>query len=169
MDSSVIVRRYLPGDLGHRDAVAVFANPETATVSSTLAQIEVSGALVRAARHAGIDPAGLLARFDTDITAGDPMIVTVDHSRVDSAALGLVRTHGIRVLDAVHIAAARIVLHELAGTGDTTVFISRDTIQSADGNAERDDSMGSGSFAERDVSSEGLRRGGRGRPVSRRP
>ncbi len=85
--------------------------------------------MVRAARHVGIDPAGLLARFDTHITAGDPMIVTVDHPRVDSAALGLVRAHGIRALDALHIAAAGIVLHELAGAGDTTVFISRITTQ----------------------------------------
>lgn len=57
------------------------------------------------------------------------MIVTVDHPRVDSAALGLVRAHGIRALDALHIAAAGIVLHELAGAGDTTVFISRITTQ----------------------------------------
>ncbi len=126
VDSSVIVRRYLTSDAGHHDAVALFDEPDTATVSSTLARIEVSGALVRAARHAGVDPAGLLARFDADIVGGNPLIVSADQAPVEAHALQLVRQHGIRALDALHVAAAVIVLGELAGPGDTTVFISRD-------------------------------------------
>lgn len=129
VDLSVIVRRYLAGDAGHHDAVALFEEPDTATVSSTLARIEVSGALVRAARHAGVDPAGLLARFDADIAGGNPLIVSADQTAVEGQALQLVREHGIRALDALHVAAAVIVLGELAGPGDTTVFISRDRTQ----------------------------------------
>ena len=131
VDSSVIVRRYLPGDIGHADAVALFDEPETATVSSTLAHIEVSGALVRAARHIGVRPARFLARFDADIVGGSPLIVTVDQVPVEADALALVRAHGIRALDALHVAAARIVLADLAGPGDSTVFVSRDAAQAA--------------------------------------
>lgn len=127
----MIVRRYLPADAGHRDAVELFAEPETATVSSTLARIEVSGALVRAARHAGIDPSLLLNRFEQDIAGGDPLIVAPEHAAVESAALDLVRRHGIRALDALHVAAALIVLAELVGPGDVAVFISRDAAQAA--------------------------------------
>ncbi len=129
VDSSVIVRRYLPGDSGHRDAVALFDEPDTATVSSTLARIEVSGALVRAARHAGVEPVLLLARFDADIAAGNPLVVSADQAPVEAQALQLVREHGIRALDALHIAAAVIVLGELAGPGDTSVFVTRDRSQ----------------------------------------
>ncbi|MDP2293429.1 MAG: type II toxin-antitoxin system VapC family toxin [Actinomycetota bacterium] len=131
VDSSVIVRRYLPGDAGHRDAAELFAEIDTATVSSTLARIEVSGALVRAARHAGIDPSVLLARFEQDIAGGDPLIVSPDQAAVESSALDLVRRHAIRALDALHVAAAVIVLAELVGPGDVAVFVSRDNAQAA--------------------------------------
>lgn len=129
VDSSVIVRRYLPGDAGHLEARAVFDDLDTATVSSSLARIEVSGALVRAARHAGLDPAPFLARFDTDADDGSPLIISAAQGPVEVAALSLVRQHGLRALDALHVATARLLFEELAGPGDTTVFISRDQQQ----------------------------------------
>lgn len=129
VDSSVIVRRYLPGDEGHAEARALFHDPATATISSSLARIEVSGALVRAARHAGLDPAPLLADFDHDTDDGSPLILAADQGPVEVAALSLVRRHGLRALDAIHIAAAGVLFAELAGPDDTTMFISRDERQ----------------------------------------
>lgn len=131
VDSSVIVRRYLSGNEGHADARALFDEPATATVSSSLARIEVSGALVRAARHVGIDPAPLLARFDADIEDGSPLIVAAGQGPVDAAALSLVRRYGLRALDAIHIAAAVTLFDELGGPGDTKVFITGDETQAA--------------------------------------
>jgi uncharacterized protein len=109
-----------------------FCDPghNAAVVTSTLTRIESSGALVRAARSARADPADALARLDQDFTDGVITLVSADPADVERNALHVVRTHGIRALDAIHIATAQLVLPELAGPGDTGVFLSRDKEQS---------------------------------------
>jgi uncharacterized protein len=129
VDSSIIVRYYLPNDPGHPDALSLFEDDQIALVTATLTHIEVSGALVRAARVPADDA---LARFDSDLQLGTITLVGVDNNDdVERLALHIVRTYGIRALDAIHIATAQLVLPELTGPGDVAVFISRDGEQAA--------------------------------------
>lgn len=129
VDSSIVVRYYLPNDPGRGEVVALLNDRETAVVTSTLTRIEASGALVRAARQTKANATPALARLDQDFLEGVITLVGADHGEVERKALHAVRTYGIRALDALHVATAQIVLPELVGPGDVAVFVSRDSEQ----------------------------------------
>lgn len=131
VDSSTIVRRYKPTDTGHAEAVALFEDDTVSLVSSTLTYVEVSGALVRAAEHLGIDQAVLLGRFDEDVRNGKPRLIASRQMDVEAIALSVVRKHGIRALDALHIGAARVICDDLAKPGDVFAFATGDKTQAA--------------------------------------
>jgi uncharacterized protein len=129
VDSSIVVRSYLPNDPGRNEVVALLNDDNVAVVTSTLTRIEASGALVRAARLARADPGDALARLDQDFADGVITLVGADQADMELNALHIVRAYGICALDAWHIATAQLVLPELAGPGDTSVFVSRDKEQ----------------------------------------
>lgn len=129
VDSSVVVRYYLVADHGHAEAVALIDDAETAVITSTLTLIEASGALERAARAVGVDPAGVLARLDTDLSDGPITLIGADVGQVERLALDIVRSKGIRALDALHIAVAVLVLPERTTGVDKAVFCTRDEQQ----------------------------------------
>jgi predicted nucleic acid-binding protein len=129
VDSSIVVRYYLPNDPGRGEVVGLLNDNDVAVVTSALTRIESSGALVRAARSTKADATDALARLDYDFADGVITLVGADHAEVEDKALHAVRTYGIRALDALHIATAQVVLPELIGPGDTAVFISRDKEQ----------------------------------------
>lgn len=129
VDSSIVVRYYLAGDEGHEQAVDLFADVDTALVTATLTRIEVSGALVRAARSVGVTAGPFLDRFDIDLADGLITLVGADHDAVEAGALDLVRNHGVRALDALHLATAQLVLPELTGPGDSALFVTADLRQ----------------------------------------
>jgi uncharacterized protein len=129
VDSSVVVRYYLPNDPGRDEVVALLNDDNAAVLTATLTRIESSGALVRAARSARTDPGEALARLDQDFADGVITLVSADQADVERNALHVVRTYGIRALDAIHIATAQLILPELAGPGDTSMFFSRDKEQ----------------------------------------
>ena len=131
VDSSIVVRYYLPNDPGRGDVVALLNDDDVAVITSTLTRIESSGALVRAARSTKTKAADALARLDQDFVDGVITLVGADPDEVERRALHAVRTYGIRALDALHIATAQVVLPELVGPGDTAMFISRDKEQAA--------------------------------------
>ena len=91
--------------------------------------IEASGALVRACRNAQVDAAAILARLDLDMTEGPITLVAEQQEEVERIALDIVRTDGIRAMDAWHIAVALLALPELSGPGDQAVFVTRDSDQ----------------------------------------
>jgi uncharacterized protein len=130
VDSSIVARYYLSGDVGHPAAAELFDDAETALVSATVTRIEVSGALVTAARSQNHDPGPVLSRLDADIAEGSLTLVAGDQGEVEAGALEIVRGHGVRALDAIHLATARLVLPELLGPGDVAVFLSADRRQS---------------------------------------
>jgi hypothetical protein len=74
LDSSVLARAYLVDEDGHREAAGLLADPRIAPVTGTWTRIEVSGALVRAARAGRGDEKGLLALLDADLAG--PVIVS---------------------------------------------------------------------------------------------
>jgi len=101
-------------------------------VSGTWARIEVTGALVRAARAGRVDRDTLLATFATDIAPrGRVQLVAAPQAQIEDGALEIVREHALRALDAWHLACARIVLPRLADRGEELGFATRDAAQAA--------------------------------------
>ena len=130
VDSSVVVSYYLPDETGHAGAVALLDDANVAIVTATLTRIEVSGALVRAARTGRIVAIeSVLDRVDDDFDNGLITMVAPDPANVHTAALDIVRTHGLRALDAIHVATAQLALPELIGPHDESAFVSRDAAQ----------------------------------------
>jgi uncharacterized protein len=126
VDSSVVVRYYLVNDPHHAEAVTLIDDTDGAVVTGTWTVIETSGALVRACRGAGVEATAILARFDLDVTEGPITLVAEPQDDVERIAHDIVRTEGIRAMDAWHIAVASLALPELAGPGDQAVFVTRD-------------------------------------------
>jgi uncharacterized protein len=135
LDSSVLVRSYLEDEDGHREAIALLENPDITYVTGTWTRIEVSGALTRAARsgRGATDEQGLLATLDADLGAnGRVTELTVPQADAEQKALGLVREHALRALDAWHLAVASLTVPALAEPEQEEIaFASRDDDQGA--------------------------------------
>ncbi|BBZ52036.1 type II toxin-antitoxin system VapC family toxin [Mycobacterium heidelbergense] len=128
LDSSVLARAYLADEDGHQEATALLADPDVATVTGSWTRIEVSGALVRAARAGRGDEKSLLALLDGDL--GGPVIALgAPQDQVEQDALQLVRRHALRAMDAWHLAVASIVVPPLLEPGEPRAFASRDEAQ----------------------------------------
>jgi predicted nucleic acid-binding protein len=128
LDSSVLARAYLVDEDGHEQATALLADPDVATVTGTWTRIEVSGALVRAARAGRTDEKGLLAALDADL-AGAVVVLAAPQQQVEHDALDLVRRHALRAMDAWHLAVAALVVPPLLDPGEQRGFASRDAAQ----------------------------------------
>lgn len=128
VDSSVLARAYLADEAGHEQAVALLADPEIALVTGTWTRIEVSGALIRAARRGRADEKGLLELLDSDL-AGPVTVLTAAQEHVERHALELVRRHALRAMDAWHVAVAALVVPPLLHPGEPRAFASRDVAQ----------------------------------------
>lgn len=117
---------------GHDEAAALLANAEFALVTGTWSRVEVSGALVRAARAGRADQQGLLSLLDADLAEdGAVTVVAAAQTEVEREALRLVRQHAICAMDAWHLATATLILPRLAETGEETGFASRDEEQAS--------------------------------------
>jgi uncharacterized protein len=128
LDSSVLARAYLVDEDGHQQATALLADPEIATVTGTWTRIEVSCALVRAARAGRGDEKGLFALLDADL-AGPVIVLGAPQDQVEQHALELVRRHALRAMDAWHLAVAVLVVPPLLEPGEPQAFASRDEAQ----------------------------------------
>jgi len=130
VDSSVLVRAYLSDEEGHADVTALLEDPDKATVTGTWTRVEVSGALVRAARAGRADKAGLLALLDADLGLDGPVtVLAAPQEQVEDRALGLVRTYALRAMDAWHLAVAELTVPSLLEPGEEAGFASRDEAQ----------------------------------------
>jgi predicted nucleic acid-binding protein len=131
LDSSVLARAYLADESGHPEAVAMLEDPDLGLITGTWSRIEVSGALVRAARSGRGDEKGLLSLLDADLAADGPVtVIAADREEVEAQALRLVREHAIRAMDAWHLATAKLVLPSLIEPGEEVGFATRDQAQS---------------------------------------
>lgn len=132
LDSSVLARAYLADEAGHDQAVMMLEDPEVGLITGTWTRIEVSGALVRAARSGRGDEQGLLALLDADLALDGPVtVVAAAQEDVEARALQLVRAHAIRAMDAWHLATAKLVAPSLVEPGEEVGFATRDEAQSA--------------------------------------
>jgi uncharacterized protein len=132
LDSSVLARAYLSDETGHAETVALLADPDIGLITGSWTLVEVSGALVRTARAGRGDEAGLLALLDADMGADGPVtVVAADQQEIEAGALRLVREHGIRAVDAWHLATALLTLPTLSEPGEDPSFATRDARQAA--------------------------------------
>lgn len=130
LDSSVLARAYLADEVGHAESAALLENADVALVTGTWTRIEVSGALIRAARSGRIDAKGLLDLLDADLAPDGPVtVLSPPQEEIEATALSLVREHAIRAMDAWHLAVASLTLPQLAESGEGLLFASRDTDQ----------------------------------------
>jgi uncharacterized protein len=131
LDSSVLARAYLSDEVGHDETVAMLDDPDLALITGTWTRVEVSGALVRAARAGRGDEGGLLALLDADLALDGPVtVVAAPQEVVETQALHLVRSHAIRAMDAWHLATATLVAPSLVEPDEEVGFATRDQRQS---------------------------------------
>jgi uncharacterized protein len=129
-DSSVLARAYLADEPHHGEARSLLENPDVLLVTGSWTYIEVSGALVRAARGRRGDLQELLNAWDshTDPEGGLVTLLTAPQEQVEARALHIVREHGLRAMDAWHVSIASLIVPELAA--DVSYgFASRDKAQ----------------------------------------
>ena len=130
LDASILARAYLVDEDGHEQVVALLDDPEIAAITGTWTRIEVSGALIRAARAGRADADGLLALLDADLATDGPVtVLAAPQERVEEIALNLVREHALRAMDAWHLAVASLTMPPLAEAGEQIAFASRDEAQ----------------------------------------
>jgi len=132
VDSSVLARAYLIDEPDHANAVALLEDADVTLITGSWTRVEVSGALVRAARTGPGNEADLLALLDADLGPEGPVtVVSAPQGSVEEQALLLVRQHALRAMDAWHLAAAALTVKALAEPGEEIGFSSRDDAQSA--------------------------------------
>ncbi len=105
LDSSVLARSYLSDEEGHQQATALLEDPDVVAVTGKWTRIEVSGALLRAARTGRNDTSekDLLALLDADLAEnGRVSELTAPQADVERKALELVRL--ARPANARHLA-----------------------------------------------------------------
>ncbi len=133
VDSSLLVRAYLLDEPGHEEVRSLVEDDEIALVTGSWSRIEVSGALVRAGRGGrggGTSSTGLLRMLDADLGDGGAIAtVLAPQGEVEDVALGLVRSHGLRAMDAWHLATASLAIPPLLESREKKAFASRDLTQ----------------------------------------
>ncbi len=133
LDSSVLVRFYMHDEDGHEQAVVLLEDPDITRVTGSWTRIEVSGALIRAARSGRheTDEQDLLTTLDGDLdTTGRVTEIAVAQEKVEDRALELVREHALRALDAWHLAVASLTVPALAEPEQEEIaFASRNADQ----------------------------------------
>jgi len=134
VDSSVLARAYLGDEDGSAEARELLADRSVAKYTGRWTRLEVSAAIVRAGRGGRRVPVTRrLAALDTDLRrqGGRVKVLAADDADVEAKALELARTHGLRALDALHVALASIAIPPLADRGEPIAFASRDGDQAA--------------------------------------
>lgn len=132
LDTSVLVRAFLPDEHGHREARDLLANEDVALVTCTWTRIELASALTRAARAGRRESAVLLDAALSAMAQDGPMaVVAAPQDGIERVVFGLVKEDGLRAMDAWHLACALMVLPQLAEAGEAQAFATRDAEQGA--------------------------------------
>ena len=130
LDTSVLLRAYLPDEDGHEAARELVSEGSTVLVTGTSTRIEAAAAVTRLMRsRPGISSAlldAVLAALGED---GSVSVVAAAQDQVEAVAFGLVVKHGLRAMDAWHVACALVVLPQLAEEGEEQGFATRDAEQ----------------------------------------
>jgi uncharacterized protein len=129
VDSSALARAYLDDEDGSAEARRLLADSTIGKVTGRWTRIEVTGALVRAARAGRkVHLKRALAQLEADLRTEDGRVNVLESAdeQVEQRALELAREHGLRALDALHVALASLWVPQLAEKGEPLGFASRD-------------------------------------------
>lgn len=128
VDSSVLARALLADEDGSEEARRLLDDRTIAKVTGRWTRIEVSAAVARAARAGRpVLKADTLARLDAELRPGGRIdVISAPDAEVEARALAIAREHGLRALDALHVALASIAVPKLADKGEPLGFASRD-------------------------------------------
>ena len=131
LDSSFIVRAYLPDEPDHVIARELVDDNSQAVVTGSWSRVEVTSALVRAAGARRGGQVELLAFFEEDISpiSGNLTVVDASHAEIERVSLDIVTRHAIRSMDAWHLACASLAFADLAEPHEQCVFATRDAKQ----------------------------------------
>ncbi len=126
LDSSVLARAYFADESGHQAAAELLKAPDVACLTGSWTRVEVTGDIVRAGRTSRVDESTLLNMLAEDLGEGERVAgVAADQGDIERRALEAVRAHGLRAMDACHVAVASIVLALLLGSGESGLFATR--------------------------------------------
>ena len=129
-DASALARAYLADEPDHDELRSLLLKTSQFVVSSEVSRLELASA-VHAAGRAGRRRLWreLARRIERDFGRGGPVkLLGLTPESVFGAAYELVLDHGLRALDAIHIAVA---LEECPALDDDVVFVTRDVDQAA--------------------------------------
>jgi predicted nucleic acid-binding protein len=130
LDSSFLAQAYLNDEPGHAEARQLVEDDGVVRITGTWTLIEVSGAIVRAARAGRADEVRTLQRLDDDLADdGHVAVLSEPRPRIDEIALRIVRTRGLKAMDAWHLAVASVLLPQVAEPGEEQAFATRDSEQ----------------------------------------
>ncbi|WP_449063582.1 type II toxin-antitoxin system VapC family toxin [Planomonospora algeriensis] len=130
---SALACAYLLDDPGYLRTRGLLQNPERLLVTATSTIVEVTALLVRASRADRLlELDSALAVLASDLGEDGPVtLVAAPRDTVERRAAQIVYAHGLRALDAIHLATAELAaVPLLEGPGDKLGFASRDTAQS---------------------------------------
>jgi predicted nucleic acid-binding protein len=131
-DSSVLASAYLADEKHHRRAEQLLQDPDMVVVTGTWTRIEVTGALVRAARAGRGDQTMLLNSWEYDTSAeGSISLFSAPQEAVEQDAFDIVVAYGIRAMDAWHLACASLMVPRFASDDVPFAFAPRDKEQAA--------------------------------------
>ena len=134
-DTSALVRAYFADEVRHEERREQLLGGSGPVVTSELARLELTGAVVAAARAGRIGAAGpLLDRLDADCGDQGPLaLIRFVPEQALEEARRLLLAHRLRSLDALHLAVASSLRAVLA---DEIVFVSDDADQAVAARAE---------------------------------
>jgi hypothetical protein len=130
LDTSVLLRAFLPDEDGHEAARVLISEGSTVLVTGTWTRIEAAAAITRLMRSR---PESGTALLDAVLAAlgedGSVSVVAAAQEQVEAVAFRLAVEHGLRALVAWHLACALVVLPQLAEEGEERAFATRDAKQ----------------------------------------
>jgi uncharacterized protein len=133
-DTSALVRAYFEDEDGHPLLAARLLEGEECVVTSEIFLVEVAAAAARGVRAGRLGADRVLDRIEADCEPGGPIaLIELAGNRLVSAAEDLALRHGLRALDAVHLATC---LRRHGIKDEKVVFITRDDEQAAAARAE---------------------------------
>ncbi|MFL5797364.1 MAG: type II toxin-antitoxin system VapC family toxin [Actinomycetota bacterium] len=135
-DTSVLVRAYLADEPDNQVALELVFGGGTGVVTSEVTRLEFASAVTRAMRANRNDAVGdYLGAFDADCGSDGPItLLALRPEAVLPSAHRLVTKHGLRSLDALHLAVALDEGRSMSG--GALAFATHDTEQASAAAAE---------------------------------
>jgi len=138
VDTSALVRAYMADEADHAQMRSLLLHSTDVVVTSEICRVEFGAAAARAARAGRIgDPVAYIRRFDADCAAdGSIALLPFDRDTVVGDAQRLTVIHGLKALNAIHLAVALAEERREGNSPAAFVFVTRDLDQAAAAEAE---------------------------------